>query len=173
MQHQKLTKPSAQNTSPKATWSTKQTWKYRTKREAELFRSLCLSQWPAASIFCNPFPVKEGKDLVQQTGSLLGAAQQCSLCLIPKISLETGAGKCNWGRIGPGAGRQRGSSGGAEFQRQQPPLRGAVLTRRDVGPSPVPEVLFLSAKTIRCCSAAHTATKDLVHLKKATQTTLN
>lgn len=80
----------------------KQTWKYCTEREAELFRSLSLSRWPTASIFCNPFPAKEGKDVVQQTGSLLGAAQQCSLCLIPKISLETGSGKCNWGRTGPG-----------------------------------------------------------------------
>lgn len=132
-------------------------------------------------MFCNPFPKKEDKDLVQQTGSLLGTAQQCSLCLIPKISLVTGAGKRNWGRIGPGTGRQQGSSGGAGsqgFGRQPPPLQGAALTMRDVSPSLMPEVLFLLAKggnrgkTIQWCPAAHTATKELVHLKTATPTTL-
>lgn len=107
----KLTKPAAQNTSPKDAWSTKQTWKYCMKREAELFRSLGLPRWPTVSIFCNPFPTKEGKDLIQQTGSLLGAAQQCSLCLIPKISLEIATGNCNWSRIGAGASEQHGSSG--------------------------------------------------------------
>ena len=39
----KLTNTATPNTSPKAARSMKQTWKYRNKREAELFRSLGLS----------------------------------------------------------------------------------------------------------------------------------
>ena len=83
----------------------------------------------------------------------------------------------NWAR-GQQAARKQRCCRRPGFRRQQPPLQGAMLTMRDVGLSPAPEVLFLSAKggdggrTIRWCPAAHTATKDFVHLKKATPTTL-
>lgn len=77
----------------------------------------------------------------------------------------------NWARGRQAARKQRWCRRPG-FRRQQLAPQGAELTMRDVVPSPMPEVLFLLAKggnrgkTIQWCPAAHTATKDLVHLKK-------
>lgn len=83
----------------------------------------------------------------------------------------------NWARDG----RQRGSSGGAGGQGFGGSSCRCKVPCLPCGTSvcpPMPEVLFLSGKggnggkTIRWCPAAHTATKDLVHLKTAPPTTL-
>lgn len=106
LQKQKANQTCSPNASPKATRSRKQAWKCG-ERGAELFSSLGLSRWHTVTTFCNLFPTKQSKDLVEQTGSL----PQRSLRPIPKISLETG--QVQLGQKWDGGWQAAGSVGGA------------------------------------------------------------
>lgn len=150
LRKQKANQTCSPNTAPKATRSTKQCLEI--ERGAELFRSLGLSRWHTATTFCNPFPAKQGRDLIEQTGSLL----QRSFRPIPKISLETGQVQLGQKRAGgrQAAGSSSGAGGCAACPRPRaggfvPP--GKSRQQGENGPA-------VASSKHRCL---HAATKDL------------